>query len=174
MTDRGLFSNDEIARLEQLRFRRMSGIWPPPVQVRFVDRHPLRMDVELLLQHLPDRLTYRCTMSREHSTGVNLRFSTHFQTPLTEPIEPTLAEVLRWLAVSAAHISVAEDMSLWAAFHMHAANDARRNIPYRGLVRETSCVEQFVESLTAEIALLREFLGEAAFRDLLASADAIA
>ncbi|MCC6943526.1 MAG: hypothetical protein IT335_03055 [Thermomicrobiales bacterium] len=171
--DRSLFTGDELARLEQLRFQRLSGVWPTPVRQRFIDRHPLNMEIDRIPHGLTDRSIFRCTMHRELPNGLTVSFSTLFQTPVCEPSEPTLSEVLRWLAVSAAHVWIAEDMQLWASLHVHAANDARRSVPYRGLVRKTGCVSQFVDSLTSEVQQLRDFLGESAFQDLLASADAI-
>ena len=165
-------SPHEVARLTRLRNLRRAGAWPPVCQESFAARYGLEMTTTPEPDTPPDRTIYRCALRRVRPDGKQTRFETRFQVTAGYPTRPDIEEVLRWLGTSAAHVAIDGDLTAWAMLHGLTVTGGTRGLPYRGLVRKATCGDDFAALLAQEATSLWEFLGPAAYAELLAAVDA--
>lgn len=159
----------EIRRLSVLKSARELGIWPQPVPQTFAERHGITLSVDAEPPVRDDRTVYRCTLSRNDG---NASMVVRFQVTNTYPEPPTADEVLRWLAMSSAHLRHTYDFAGWESLHYLTEDGASERYPYRGLVRARSAGADFHETLLMEARRFYAFLGQQTFEALLVTVDA--
>lgn len=159
----------EIGRLSVLKAAREMGIWPRPAPQTFAERHGIVCDIDEEPRESCDRIVYRCTLRRVDSTASMV---IRFQATAAHPEPPTADEVLRWLAMSWAHLRHANDLAEWESMHFPSDASPSERYPYRGIVRSRSTSATFYESLRMETRRFFAFLGQPTFEALMVSIDA--
>lgn len=162
-------SPGEKRRLSVLRIARELGMWPAPVVQTFSARHGITLDPEPEPSDMLDRTIYRCRLGKIESGD---EFYARFQVMAAHPEPPSADEVLRWLAMTVAHLRHTSTVDSWHALHYLTVGGAERLHPYRGLVRPKHDSASFMDSLVMEAHQFFAFLGQPAFDELIESVDA--
>lgn len=159
----------ELSRLSVLKDARDRGLWPAPVPQTFAERHGITMTVEVESTTAHNCTVYRCALRRARvATGMVVRFQVTSHCP--EP--PAADEVLRWLAMTCAHVLHTRNLEQWGTFHFLTGSGDSGRYPYRGLVRPRASNGSFAEALRMDMNRFFAFLGRQTYDALLVSIDA--
>lgn len=163
------FTDDEMDRLSVLKDARERGLWPAPVPQSFAERHGITMTAEAESTTAYNCTVYRCALQRDRAPA---RMVVRFQVTAHCPEPPLADEVLRWLAMSCAHVLHTKTLEHWGSFHFLTGNTDSDRYPYRGLVRPRTSRASFADALRMDMNRFFAFLGRQTYDALLVSIDA--